>query len=699
MTAGDSHGPETEAFVRAFEGMLRDRGATELEFETARPHGAGCWTLGASLRLYVGADGLQDVALLAAPESVCSFARWLFGFPSDLMLDTPALLDALGETVNQLAGSIKETLLLSGRDDVTLDTPRVLSERACAMHVAIYEDSAGTLVRAPQWSGDVLLVAGPVMPAPLLYLDEAMAIFARFGDEPAGLSRAQRSLAEVSEALAERGELPAMQSTVEWCERQMLQLLNADSDAEPDETRRSRIANELLELRDALARLTAPPATNAFTLPQDEEMLELLREFSDEIHPLLTQARQAILHNGADLAHELFRCFHTVKGNAGFFGLDQIQHLAHSTESLLADARAAGGRLSRLQRDAVECSLEFIEEALGRLDDALEDGASAIPYCPEMDDHRQMLDHSRQSGEVLVIGSRGSRGTEAAASDSQDLRLRAEHLERLEGVEEKMGAIIARCAEEAVTPLELAGQLEQLRHALRSTCRSIRRVGLSRLFAKVARMARETAEGLNKLSEVEISGAHLDAPRHVVSALSGPMVHLVRNAVDHGIETPDERRHAGKPNVGRIEIRASRAKSQIIIEVVDDGRGISPERVLEKATRNGLVAPGTQLAEPEILELLMTPGFSTNEEANDISGRGVGMDVVRREVERVGGSLELTSRVGEGSCFRLVMPEDDLELGDRVVAAPADVVVADPEEEAANDDDFALGGSGELTFL
>lgn len=183
-------------------------------------------------------------------------------------------------------------------------------------------------------------------------------------------------------------------------------------------------------------------------------------------------------------------------------------------------------------------------------------------------------------------------------------------------------------------------------------------VKIERVFSKFPRMVRDLARKLGKKIEFIMEGHDTELDRTVLDEISDPLVHLVRNAVDHGIEMPEERKAAGKSEVGKIRLSAWREKNNIIIEIEDDGKGLDVEKIKQKAIERGLITKekAESIGEDEIKMLIFSPGFSTKEKATEISGRGVGMDVVKTTVERLGGSVKLISEKGKGTKIRIHLP-------------------------------------------
>ncbi|MGY6632359.1 MAG: chemotaxis protein CheA [Alkalilacustris sp.] len=200
------------------------------------------------------------------------------------------------------------------------------------------------------------------------------------------------------------------------------------------------------------------------------------------------------------------------------------------------------------------------------------------------------------------------------------------------------------------------GQLKQLSTELQERIMAIRAQSIKPLFQRMSRIVREAAAASGCEVRLVTDGEATEVDKTVIERLADPLTHMLRNAVDHGIEAPKVREAAGKPRTGTVLLSAAHRSGQVIIEIVDDGAGIDTERVLAKAVERGLVAPDTELSEQEIFGLLFEPGFSTAEQISDLSGRGVGMDVVRSEIKALGGRVTLSSVRGRGTTATISLP-------------------------------------------
>jgi two-component system, chemotaxis family, sensor kinase CheA len=198
--------------------------------------------------------------------------------------------------------------------------------------------------------------------------------------------------------------------------------------------------------------------------------------------------------------------------------------------------------------------------------------------------------------------------------------------------------------------------LDQIGRDLQTHVMSIRMVAIDETFNRFKRVVRDTSQELGKHAVLETVGNETELDKNVIEQLADPLKHMVRNSIAHGIESPEDRIRVGKSDTGRVTLSAAQRQGHVVIEVSDDGRGIDPARVLEKARKRGLVAPNATLTQRQILSLVFEPGFSTAEEVNEVSGRGVGLDVVLRSVKNLRGSIDIESEVGHGTTFRISLP-------------------------------------------
>ena len=217
-------------------------------------------------------------------------------------------------------------------------------------------------------------------------------------------------------------------------------------------------------------------------------------------------------------------------------------------------------------------------------------------------------------------------------------------------------AAAALPADHAATLAEAVAHMDRHARDLHEQVLALRMLPVRSLFSRFPRVVRDVAAALGKQATLEVSGEDTELDRTVIERISDPLTHLVRNAVDHGLEPAAERTAAGKPPTGRLHLTAYQQGGSIYIEIDDDGRGLDRERIVAKAIETGLVAAGQDLADDQVWALVFHPGFSTAARLTEVSGRGVGMDVVRRNVEALGGTITIQTTQGQGTRFRIKLP-------------------------------------------
>ena len=243
--------------------------------------------------------------------------------------------------------------------------------------------------------------------------------------------------------------------------------------------------------------------------------------------------------------------------------------------------------------------------------------------------------------------------------------------------------IKASADKELATELTKATRiLERRLHELQKGVMDVRMVPVGQLFDKMTRIVRRVSNEQGKKVDLEIRGADTELDKLIIEDVSDPLMHIIRNAIDHGLETPEERRQVGKPEKGQVQLWASQKGNHVVIEVHDDGRGIDAEGVRCKAVEKGLISESQSLNEEEIYDLLFMPGFSTRDEVSDLSGRGVGMDVVKNNIAALSGMIEVKSTQGQGSSMIITLPITlaiikalIVQVGDKTYAIPINSVL------------------------
>jgi len=353
----------------------------------------------------------------------------------------------------------------------------------------------------------------------------------------------------------------------------------------------------------------------------------------------------------------IFRFVHTVKGNCGFFDFPRLEALSHAAEDALADVRAGRRHPDGALVSAVLAIIDKISEMIAAID-AGED-------MPAGDDSALIdaLSPGAESHAAPVAAALGD-GQGKAAAAPRTIRLSVELLDRVMSTVSDMVLArneLARRLRVSATEVAVDGAFERLSAIIAEMRDAITRTRMQRienLFVALPRMVRDLSAELGKQVLVDIEGGDVELDREMIEMIRDPLTHIIRNAVDHGIETPAERLKAGKREIGVLCVSARQSGNQILIDIQDDGRGIDGRKLVEKAVANGVLdkAEAAQLGPREQLALIFEAGLSTAKQVTAISGRGVGMDVVRSNVERIGGIVEVDSTPGQGTRMTLRVP-------------------------------------------
>jgi two-component system chemotaxis sensor kinase CheA len=358
----------------------------------------------------------------------------------------------------------------------------------------------------------------------------------------------------------------------------------------------------------------------------------------------------------------IFRFVHTVKGSCGFLDLPRLQCLSHAAEDALADVRSGG----RTPDAALVSAVLAIIDRIGELTDALE----ANEALPEGEDE-YLIAALAQDAAAPVAESPAAVAkinvlptSPPTRAVSRSIRLPVELLDRMmAGVSDmvlarnELSRLLRAAGHNSATDVAF-DRLSQCVGEMRDAITRTRMSRIDALFSALPRMVRDLSAELGKTVRLEVDGGDVELDREMIEMIRDPLTHIVRNALDHGIEKPEERRLAGKSEFGRLRIGARQSANQILIEVSDDGRGIDGERVVRKAITAGLVTAeqAAAMSWSRKLDLIFEPGLSTASEVTGVSGRGVGMDVVRANIERIGGTVDIESTPGQGLRLALRVP-------------------------------------------
>jgi len=498
--------------------------------------------------------------------------------------------------------------------------------------------------------------------------------------------------------------LPALESLRETAEREGASLVAAAAAAM---IRVAQAAAGAAETQEGMARLqaaieaeeraTASPAS----LGQDRELLlDFVLESREHLASIETQALTLERDpHGEEALNADFRGFHTLKGLAGFLEQWHIQKLAHEVETVLDRARNRELTVTPAAIDVILESADELRRRLAHVEAGLKGETPSGEASAESEENRALLEKIAALGAQPPAGippdkdaprlaaalegaggaepaeaknrrGEAARGAEPAAPEAEIRRAETMAVKvdtaKLDALVDMAGEMVIAQSLVRHDP-DLAAlrsprlqrnmaQLTRMTAELQRNAMAMRLVPIGPLFRRMERLVRDLSRQFAKRVEMETQGDEIELDRNIVEELADPLMHMVRNALDHGIETPAERESAGKPPAARLLLRGRHQAGLVVIEIADDGRGLDRHKILAKAVQKGLIASGENLSDNEVFNLIFQPGFTTAAQVTSVSGRGVGMDVVRRHIEKLRGRVEICSAKGQGATFALKLP-------------------------------------------
>lgn len=432
-------------------------------------------------------------------------------------------------------------------------------------------------------------------------------------------------------------------------------------------------------------------------------MDEIIGEFLVESYEGLDQMDQNLVileGSPGDVAilKEVFRTLHTIKGTCGFLGFGHLEKVAHAGENLLSLLRDGKRSMTPEIADALLATVDAIRDILATIDQTEEEGepdnAAVIATLARLssDDEpdrigdllvdagaadrtdveiaaaEQQLGDDRKLGKILVDDGRAKQAevesaatTQRTSASDSTIRVDVALLDRLMNLVGELvlsrNQIIQLAGEqEGFGPP--AQRLNLITSELQEGVMKTRMQPINNVWGKLPRVVRDLSQQMGKKLRIEMVGKDTELDRTIIEAIKDPLTHIVRNTVDHGIESPEEREALGKDPEGLLLLRASHEGGQVNIEISDDGRGISIEPLKAKGIERGFITAETaaRMSDSEIVQLIFRPGFSTAGQVSNVSGRGVGMDVVKTNVERIGGTVDIKTEPGVGTTFKIKIP-------------------------------------------
>ena len=466
-----------------------------------------------------------------------------------------------------------------------------------------------------------------------------------------------------------------------------------DSENQPDQIREAASENK-------------PESSDKIEI-QDES---LTRDFIAEGLEYIEEIEINILNlenepENKDYINAIFRPFHSIKGVASFLNLEKIRSLAHNLESLLDKTRNGEISVTPPLIDVVLDGADVLKTLIGQLRDVLE-GKTEEPAdldIPALTTRIHRIEQgfdteagSKKIGDILVddgiISKEKLEQTLKANASSPDkkigqtlieegivkpkqvsqaLRKQVDQVTDLTTIRvdtNKLDDLIDMVGELVITQSMISQDLKnqvnadkrltrdisqffRITSALQRVSTSLRMIPIKQTFQRMSRLVRDLAKNAGKNVSVELVGEDTEIDRNMVDEIYNPLVHMIRNSVDHGLETTEDRIKAGKSEKGMITLKAYHRGGNIVIEIADDGKGLDKQKIINKAIKSGIIQTDENLSDQEIFKLIFMPGLSTAAKVTDVSGRGVGMDVVKRAVEKLRGKIEIESTIGEGTTF------------------------------------------------
>jgi two-component system, chemotaxis family, sensor kinase CheA len=443
---------------------------------------------------------------------------------------------------------------------------------------------------------------------------------------------------------------------------------------------------------------------------QKEEILDFIEDAKErlsQIESLVLSLEKSLLEKreiDSENINSLFRQFHTIKGSAGFFSLPFVVRISHEAESVLDMVRNKRLNLNVEIVEVIIQARDFLVEMIEVVQSELSDKAFEVKHIPlfqklqtlktlstnirsteekpeekpkekrfgifkkkskiKIDLEQPPDSDDKKEAEAKVSEDKPLTNSQSNTSGDKTVRVSTQKLDALLDI---VGELVI--AESLVTQhsdlegLPLEGfykqtiHLKQIIKDLQDVSLKLRMIPIDGLVRKMDRLVRDLSKECGKKVTLEIRGAETEIDRNMIELLNDPLIHCIRNSIDHGIETPEERLKAGKSEMGKVIIEAQHSGNEVRISILDDGRGLDKEKILQKAIENHIITGDTEaMSDADIYMLIFAPGFSTAKSVSNISGRGVGMDIVKSNVEKINGKIGVSSTPGKGVRIDLILP-------------------------------------------
>lgn len=402
----------------------------------------------------------------------------------------------------------------------------------------------------------------------------------------------------------------------------------------------------------------------------------ILRTFVAESEEHLVRIEESLIGLESDPDEQkflevIFRGAHTIKGNAASLGFTKVSEFAHAFEELLQRLRnrvvpVSKERITLLLR-SVDALRQMLPEAIAGAEEIRPEHQALLAKLADRKDSAVEEPRSLKPSEIVDPGTpsigRRREDSQALIERADTVRVDIQKLDHMLNLAGEIAVAHGRLRQVLETPshhiaeaLEAHGQLERLSLNLQEQIMKARMVPVGPIFRQYMRTVRDVAQANGKIARLVIYGDDVEIDLSMVEKLKDPLTHMVRNALDHGLESPEARRRAGKDPCGSITLKAFHEGASIVIQLIDDGAGLNRDHIAARARSSGMATDPEQLSDQELFKFIFEPGFSTAEKITDLSGRGVGMDVVRRNIETLRGTVSLESRSGTGTTIIIRVP-------------------------------------------
>lgn len=675
--------PNMEASIQAIKEVCETMFGISLEV-TGKPKLFSTDGMGYGVGLSLLHDGGSwELGLFGSKESSDNLARAFLGFGSEEEPPSGEVVDLLGEIVNMVSGIVKRSI--PGGEHINFGIPLHLIADDCKTYLPHTIPVIAQSFSGPSFEGDMLLVLSDRNPVTLASEIAGVLSDASYNNTQL-LGRTIALFEELEECLG-KSSTDDISKTMGNCSSIIMNLINEElSDGKVAlQWVRTTVCDLSSALNERRTHLYKSPTVLDFTtteksekpseqvaIDRDDETLEIIADFLQESDDGLNSADQILmrLEEGADDQdgiNALFRVFHSIKGLSSYLEITDITSLAHTTETLLDLARDGKQKLFGTTLDVVFEATGMMRQQLDNVRQSVENKLS-FPETVGLPKLLSRLEavikgENVPEAETPVVQQQATEPIQSPPPTVKEtVKITVDLLDRLATISASFSML-----ESDIKNLKSKELSEDTHKNMVAACTDLqevstlmRMVPIQSLFQKMTRMVRDLSKKTGKLARLTLSGEDTLFARNMIEKLNDPLVHMIRNAVDHGIEDTENRKVTGKPPLGNVQLIArceeNDEKKQAVIELKDDGKGLNPEMLIEKAVSKGILKSDAKLTDEEAFLLIFAAGFSTAANVTAISGRGVGMDVVRTNIEALGGKISITSKVGAGSTFIITLP-------------------------------------------